>query len=85
MKYGLVDRPFHFSPDFTRTAVAVFVVHQQVREIAVPEIAGKAMAARHFQKTMHAVIQKGALLLNSFFTASVMLHQPYHIHKETGV
>ena len=39
MQHRLIDGALHSSPDFTGAAVAVFIIHKQVRQIAVPQVA----------------------------------------------
>ena len=82
VKHGLVDRPLHRPADLTGAAVAVFMIHQKIAQIAVPQIAVEAVAPAELQKAAHAGVQLRARL-PAFLLK--MAGNPGHLRKELPV
>lgn len=58
MQGRLIDGALYGSPDLTATAIAVLIVHQQIGQIAMPQIAVKAIAARLVNQPVDALIEQ---------------------------
>ncbi len=78
MEYRPVNGAPYLSPDFTGPAVAVFIVHQQIGKITVPQIPVESMVFCHLKKPVHTTVTKKRCLLSLCFLP-VMRHQPRHI------
>ena len=82
VKHGRVDRSLHRPADLTGAAVAVFMIHQKIAQIAVPQIAVEAVAPAELQKAAHAGVQLRARL-PAFLLK--MAGNPGHLRKELPV
>ena len=80
MQRRLVDGPFYAAPNLAGHAVTVFVVHEKIRQITVPEIAVKAMGRSQFQQIVHTVIKKSPVLF-----LPVMFHQIHHMMQQLSL
>ncbi len=57
MKYRLIDSPLRPSAHLASAAVAVLTGHQQMRQIAVPQIAVKTIGSRLVQQAVYTPIK----------------------------
>ena len=50
MQHGIIDGPFDLSPDLRLSGVDIFVIHEKIRDIAMPEIAVKSALSCRLKK-----------------------------------
>ena len=75
MENGLIDGSFHSAADLAGHTVAVLVVYQKVRQIAMPEIAVKTVVSGQFQQSVQHIVDAVPHLRLCLTRGTVLLRQ----------
>ena len=83
MSDQLIDRTFYSPYNLTGSTEYVLVVHQQIGQIIMPEIAGEAKVPGHLNQPVSSFIIH--LFQYAAFFFFVMVQYPDHIFKDSSI
>jgi hypothetical protein len=81
----LVDAAADLSPDLTGRTERIFVVHQKVGQIGVPEISLEAIGACQIHQAVNALIVKTAKIFLVVVFAARVVKDPSHVLEDLSV